>query len=55
MAVGMAAWTHVDELYQAYLTAYLAMESLGVPAKPRQSICNLEDAKAVRHRSVART
>ncbi len=31
---GLAAWTHVDELYQAYFTAYLALESLGVPANP---------------------
>jgi hypothetical protein len=25
---GLAAWTHVDELYQAYFTAYLVLESL---------------------------
>ena len=31
---GLAAWTHVDELYQAYFTAYLVMESLGVPPNP---------------------
>jgi hypothetical protein len=31
---GFAAWTHVDELYQAYFTAYLVLESLGVPANP---------------------
>lgn len=31
---GLAAWTHVDELYQAYFTAYLVLESLGVPANP---------------------
>jgi hypothetical protein len=31
---GLAAWTHVDELYQAYFTAYLAMNALGVPANP---------------------
>ena len=31
---GLAAWTHVDELYQAYFTAYLVLESLGFPANP---------------------
>jgi hypothetical protein len=31
---GMAAWTHVDELYQAYFTAYLALETLAFPPNP---------------------
>jgi hypothetical protein len=31
---GLAAWTHVDVLYQAYLTAYLVMSTLGVPLNP---------------------
>lgn len=31
---GLAAFTHVDELYQAYLTAYLVMETLKVPPNP---------------------
>jgi hypothetical protein len=31
---GLAAWTHVDELYQAYFTAHLALESLAVPYNP---------------------
>ena len=31
---GLAAWTHVDELYQAYFTAYLTMATLGVPPNP---------------------
>lgn len=31
---GFAAWTHVDELYQAYFTAYLVLQSLGVGANP---------------------
>ncbi len=31
---GLAAWTHVDELYQAYFTAYLTMSTLGVPPNP---------------------
>ena len=31
---GLAAFTHVDELYQSYLTAYLVMETLKVPANP---------------------
>ncbi len=29
-----AAFTHVDELYQAYLTAYLVMKTLGIPSNP---------------------
>jgi hypothetical protein len=32
---GLAAWTHVDELYQAYFTAYLVLESLGFPLNPK--------------------
>jgi hypothetical protein len=31
---GLAAWTHVDELYQAYFTAFLVLESLNFPANP---------------------
>ena len=31
---GLAAWTHVDELYQAYFTAYLTMATLNVPPNP---------------------
>jgi hypothetical protein len=31
---GLAAYTHVDELYQAYFTAYLVLSSLKVPANP---------------------
>ncbi len=31
---GLAAYTHVDELYQAYFTAYLAMGTLNVPPNP---------------------
>ena len=30
----LGAFSHQDELYQAYLTAYLAMETLGVGANP---------------------
>jgi len=30
----IAAYTHVDQLYQAYLVAYLAMSTLGVAANP---------------------
>ena len=30
----LAAFTHVDELYQAYLTAYLVLRSTGVAANP---------------------
>jgi hypothetical protein len=31
---GLAAYTHVDELYQAYLTAYLVLSSLGAKKNP---------------------
>jgi hypothetical protein len=31
---GLAAFTHVDELYQAYLTAYLVLNTLGIEPNP---------------------
>jgi hypothetical protein len=31
---GLAAWTHVDELFQAYFTAYLVLESTKTPRNP---------------------
>jgi hypothetical protein len=31
---GLAAWTHVDVLYQAYFIAFLVMNTLGVPLNP---------------------
>ena len=31
---GLAAFTHVDELYQSYFTAYLALETLKAPLNP---------------------
>ncbi len=31
---GLASYTHVDELYQAYLIAYLVLKTLNVPANP---------------------
>jgi hypothetical protein len=31
---GLAAWTHVDVLYQAYLVGFLVMQTLGVPVNP---------------------
>jgi hypothetical protein len=31
---GLAAYTHVDVLYQAYITAYLVMATLKLPANP---------------------
>ena len=31
---GIAAFSHQDELYQAYLTAYLVLKTLGVPPNP---------------------
>jgi hypothetical protein len=30
----LAAWTHVDVLYQAYFVAYLVLNSIGAPANP---------------------
>jgi hypothetical protein len=30
----LAAWTHIDVLYQAYFVAYLVLNSIGVPANP---------------------
>jgi len=43
---GLAAWTHVDELYQAYFTAYLVLESLGFPANPNSPYKNAKTQKA---------
>jgi len=31
---GLAAYTHVDVLYQAYFTAFLVLSSIGVPVNP---------------------
>ncbi len=31
---GLAAWTHVDVLFQAYFTAFLVINTLGVPLNP---------------------
>jgi hypothetical protein len=31
---GLASYTHVDELYQAYFIAYLVLKTLGVPPNP---------------------
>jgi hypothetical protein len=31
---GLAAWTHVDVLFQAYFVAYLVMNTIGVPLNP---------------------
>jgi hypothetical protein len=30
----LAAWTHIDVLYQAYFVAYLVLNSIGVPVNP---------------------
>ena len=40
---GLAAFTHVDELYQAYLTAYLVLNTMGIrpnPGSPYNSFKN---------------
>ncbi len=44
-----AAYTHVDVLYQAYLTAYLVLAGIGAPLNPGQSVCWLDDGKWFRH------
>jgi hypothetical protein len=31
---GLAAWTHVDVLFQAYFTAFLVLQSIGTPLNP---------------------
>ena len=31
---GLAAWTHVDVLFQAYFTAFLVLQSIGAPLNP---------------------
>jgi hypothetical protein len=31
---GLAAWTHVDVLFQAYFTAYLVLQTIGTPLNP---------------------
>lgn len=31
---GLSSYTHVDELYQAYLIAYLVLKTLGIPMNP---------------------
>ncbi len=36
----LAAYTHVDELYQAYFTAYLVLSSLKVPVNPGNPYVN---------------
>lgn len=37
---GMASFTHVDVLYQAYFTAYLVLNTLGVPLNPGNPYAN---------------
>ncbi len=39
---GLAAFTHVDELYQAYFTAYLAFATLMVPTNPGNPYATLK-------------
>jgi len=38
-----AAFTHVDELYQAYLTAYLVMNTLGIKPNPTNPYASLRN------------
>ena len=37
---GLASYTHVDELFQAYFTAYLALKTLGIPTNPGSPYIN---------------
>jgi hypothetical protein len=39
----LASYTHVDELYQAYLVAYLVMETLKVPPNPHNPYMTLKN------------
>jgi hypothetical protein len=36
----LAAWTHVDVLYQAYFVAYLVLNSIGAPVNPGSMYAN---------------
>jgi len=36
----LAAWTHVDVLYQAYFVAYLVLNSMGAPVNPGSMYAN---------------
>jgi hypothetical protein len=36
----LAAWTHLDVLYQAYFVAYLVLNSIGAPANPGSMYIN---------------
>ncbi len=40
---GIAAFTHVDELYQAYLVAYLVLSSLGIAKNPTNPYKNFKN------------
>lgn len=40
---GLAAYTHVDELYQAYFIAYLVMNTLNVPFNPGSPYVGYKD------------
>jgi hypothetical protein len=40
---GLAAYTHVDELYQAYLTAYLVLGTLGIKQNPTSPYANFNN------------
>ena len=42
----LAAFTHVDELYQAYLTAYLVMNTLGIKPNPTNPYVSLRNQQS---------
>ena len=41
-----ASFTHVDELYQAYLTAYLVMSTLGIKSNPTSPYASFKNQQA---------
>ena len=42
----LGAFSHQDELYQAYLTAYLVMQTLGIGANPTSPYANFKNQQA---------
>jgi hypothetical protein len=43
---GLAAFTHVDELYQAYLVAYLVLNTLGIGPNPTSPYTHFKNQQA---------
>jgi hypothetical protein len=43
---GLGAYTHVDELYQAYFIAYLVLNTLGIPSNPGSPYTKFKNQQA---------